>query len=118
MLSMKSENTLEPLIPLSINSTPLLQQHGTNTAKSPRARKRAAKWRLAQIIKSDKGCVDCGYNKSPYALQFDHISDNKKANVSNLIRSDYSWVTIKAEIDKCEIVCANCHAIRTHSRKS
>ena len=85
--------------------------------KSIRARKRAAKWRLSQIIKSDKGCVDCGYNKSPYALQFDHIYDNKKANVSNLIRSDYSWVTIKAEIDKCEIVCANCHAIRTHRRK-
>jgi hypothetical protein len=70
------------------------------------------------MIKSEKGCLDCGYNKSPYALQFDHISDNKKANVSNLIRSDYSWITIKAEIDKCEIVCANCHAIRTHERRS
>lgn len=90
---------------------------GMNFAsKSPRARKRAAKWRLSQIIKSDNGCIDCGYNKNPYALQFDHIDDNKKKNVSDLIRSDYSWKTIKEEIDKCEVVCANCHAIRTKLR--
>jgi len=115
---MKSESMLEQLIPLPNSCIPQQQRLGESTAKSPRARRRAAKWRLAQIIKSDKGCVDCGYNESPYALQFDHISDNKKANVSNLIRSDYSWVTIKAEIDKCEIVCANCHAVRTHKRKT
>lgn len=86
--------------------------------KSIRAQKRAEKWKLSQIIKTESGCVDCGYNESPYALQFDHIYNNKKENVSNLIRSDYSWKTIKEEIEKCEIVCANCHAIRTHNRKS
>jgi hypothetical protein len=86
--------------------------------KSPRAKKRAAKWRLAQMIKLEQGCADCGYNTSAYALQFDHIEDNKKASVSNLIRSDYGWETIKKEMDKCEVVCANCHAIRTHARKS
>ncbi len=85
-------------------------------SKSPRAKKRAAKWRLVQIIKSQNGCADCGYNESPYALQFDHILGEKKANVSNLIRSDYGWGAIKTEIDKCEVVCANCHAIRTKMR--
>lgn len=84
--------------------------------KSPRARKRAAKWRLAQIIKLEQGCVDCGYNANAYALQFDHIGDNKKGGVSDLIATDYSWKTILQEIDKCEIVCANCHAIRTKQR--
>ena len=84
--------------------------------QSKRAKKRAAKWRLAGMIKTSIGCIDCGYNKSPYALQFDHIGDDKKASVSNLIRSDYCWGTIKTEISKCEVVCANCHAVRTKER--
>lgn len=49
-------------------------------------------------------------------MQFDHLRD-KKANVSNMIRSDYSWEAIKLEILKCEVVCANCHAVRTKTRK-
>jgi len=84
--------------------------------RSRRAKKRAAKWRLAQIHKLAQGCADCGYNASAYALQFDHVSGEKKANVSDLIRSDYTWTTVLEEIDKCEVVCANCHAIRTKTR--
>jgi len=85
--------------------------------KSPRAKKRAAKWRLTGMIKTYYGCKDCGYSKHAHALQFDHIHDNKKASVSNLIRSDYSWKTILEEINKCEIRCANCHAVMTANRK-
>lgn len=85
---------------------------------SPRARKRAAKWRLSQLIKLYSGCVDCGYAEHPQALQFDHIGNDKKMNVSDMIRSDYSWITIKEEIAKCEVRCANCHAVMTAHRKS
>lgn len=84
---------------------------------SKRARKRAAKWRLAQIIKLNNGCIDCGYREHAVALQFDHVQDNKKMNVSNMIRSDYGWSTIKDEIAKCEVRCANCHAVMTRYRK-
>lgn len=83
---------------------------------SPRARKRAAKWRLAQWIKLHYGCIDCGYAAHAVALQFDHLSD-KKMNVSDMIRSDYSWESIKEEIAKCEVRCANCHAVMTRNRK-
>jgi hypothetical protein len=69
------------------------------------------------MIKKEHGCVDCGYRTHAQALQFDHTSDNKKASVSNLIRSDYCWETIKIEMAKCEVVCANCHAVRTYARK-
>lgn len=102
---------------LFMNTIQKQLQHGMSFEhKSPRAKKRAAKWRLSQIIKLHYGCADCGYNKSAHALQFDHVRGDKKGNVSNLIRSDYSWDTIKIEIEKCEVVCANCHAIRTQSR--
>lgn len=84
---------------------------------SPRAQKRRSKWRLAGMIKTATGCIDCGYAAHAEALQFDHIENNKKANVSDLIRSDYSWDTIKKEIDKCVIRCANCHAVITAVRR-
>jgi len=84
---------------------------------SSRARKRRLKWFRAGMIKKATGCIDCGYAAHAEALQFDHIGDNKKANVSDLIRSDYSWDTIQQEIDKCVVRCANCHAVITAVRR-
>lgn len=84
---------------------------------SARARKRRNNWRLAGMIKIASGCIDCGYAAHAEALQFDHIDNNKKASVSNLVRSDYSWATIMTEINKCEVRCANCHAVKTSQRK-
>ena len=84
---------------------------------SARARKRRTNWRLAGMIKIASGCIDCGYAAHAEALQFDHTSDDKKGNVSDLIRSDYSWTTIMTEINKCEVRCANCHAVKTSQRK-
>jgi hypothetical protein len=85
--------------------------------RSLRAIRRAEKWEKAQEIKMNSGCVDCGYKDNAQALQFDHIGTDKKESVSNLIRSDYSWETILKEISKCEVVCANCHAVRTQHRR-
>jgi len=84
---------------------------------SARARKRRSHWRLAGMIKIASGCIDCGYAAHAEALQFDHTGHDKKGNVSDLIRSDYSWTTIMNEINKCEVICANCHAVRTSQRK-
>lgn len=67
-------------------------------------------------IKLKSGCIDCGYNKNPIALDFDHIK-NKRAGLSQLARRCVSLETIKKEIDKCEIVCAICHRIRTQNRR-
>ena len=69
--------------------------------------------RISQI-KLQAGCVDCGWNDHPAALQFDHVAGVKVGNVSEMMKR--SWATIAAEIDKCQIVCANHHAIRTWER--
>ena len=69
------------------------------------------------MIKTATGCLDCGYAAHAAALQFDHTDSNKKANVSDLIRSDYSWKTIKEEINKCVVRCSNCHAVITAERR-
>jgi hypothetical protein len=90
----------------------------TEYSNSARAVKRRNKWHLAGMIKTATGCVDCGYAAHSAALQFDHIDDNKKSNVSDMISSDYGWKTIQEEINKCVIRCANCHAVITAHRRN
>ena len=64
------------------------------------------------------GCYDCGYNQHPAALDLDHLPGfEKKATVSQLVEGDYSLSVIFAEIEKCEVVCSNCHRIRTSMRR-
>jgi hypothetical protein len=69
--------------------------------------------RAIDAIKLAAGCADCGYNHFPEALQFDHIPERgpKLFNVAN--RTNRRWSLVLAEIEKCEVVCANCHAVRT-----
>jgi len=61
--------------------------------------------------KLEKGCLDCGYSKHHSALDFDHLYD-KKFNLS----FSKSINQAKEEIKKCEVVCSNCHRIRTYNR--
>lgn len=75
--------------------------------------KQQFKKRLAEI-KEASGCVDCGL-KNHIVLDFDHLRD-KKYNISRMIHDGFSWRAIKREIEKCEVVCANCHRIRTYFR--
>jgi len=71
--------------------------------------KRRKKLRLmAREYKGGK-CIICGYNKCLEALEFHHRDPKKKdfgLSVRGLTRS---WEKIKAEIDKCALICANCH---------
>lgn len=63
--------------------------------------------------KTSKGCADCGYNGHHVALQFHHIDGNEKEfNVCNA----KSIKQAKEEIEKCIVLCANCHAIRTYNK--
>lgn len=68
--------------------------------------------------KRDKPCTDCGVSFHPAAMQWDHIGDDKEMNVSDAVRHGRSKERILAEIAKCELVCANCHAVRTYERRT
>lgn len=58
------------------------------------------------------GCKDCGYKQHHVGLDFDHIIGTKNFNVC----LSKSITEAKKEIKKCEVVCANCHRIRTYNR--
>jgi hypothetical protein len=64
---------------------------------------------------TSSSCKDCN-TTDPRVLEFDHLGD-KSFNVSRAVSgSTRSWETILKEISKCDIVCANCHRIRTQER--
>lgn len=70
-----------------------------------------------EVIKTKNPCMDCGNRFPPECIDFDHRNPNDKvAGVGHMIASRWSWAKIEAEIAKCDIVCANCHRIRTKKR--
>lgn len=78
-------------------------------------RKKLTKW--YRKLKSHP-CTDCGMTFHPAAMQFDHTSsEDKRNNVANLVSMGLGKKTVLAEIEKCDLVCANCHAIRTFNRR-
>lgn len=54
-------------------------------------------------------CQICGYNKCNAALDFHHVNPKNKSGVLAYMFSRCSWDKIKEELDKCILVCANCH---------
>jgi hypothetical protein len=78
-------------------------------------KERAESKRKIEEIKSNSPCTDCRLYYDPVCMDFDHLRD-KKHNVSDM--KHRSWKEVLKEISKCEIVCANCHRIRTKTRSS
>lgn len=66
-------------------------------------------------LKESSPCMDCGEFYPYYVMHFDHIYE-KNASVAQLSRACVSLERLQQEIDNCELVCSNCHAIRTHER--
>lgn len=71
----------------------------------------AIRRKIKQWALEYKGCVcsKCGYNKCSAALDFHHVDMNEKE--FNLSARDikFDWEAIKKELDKCIVLCANCH---------
>ena len=80
-----------------------------------RYRKELVNW--YRNLKHDRPCADCGGVFEPAAMAWDHRPGVlKTANVSDLVERTRSRKRLLAEIAKCDLVCANCHAVRTANR--
>lgn len=69
------------------------------------------------IYKESFPCVDCGEYFLGVAMDFDHIGDDKICNVASMVQRN-GRLKIWDEIAKCELVCSNCHRVRTASRRT
>ena len=58
------------------------------------------------------GCADCD-EKDPIVLEFDHVRGEKKQNISYMVGAPSGLEALIIELDKCEVVCRNCHQRRT-----
>lgn len=67
-------------------------------------------------IKESNPCIDCGQIYHYSQMDFDHVRGEKRYNVATIANTLASINTIKKEIAKCELVCANCHRLRTWKR--
>lgn len=57
-------------------------------------------------------CIDCGYSKCIAALEFHHTDPStKEGRLSQMLRKK-AWDKVKKELDKCVLVCSNCHKER------
>ena len=68
---------------------------------------------LVDSLKSEP-CSDCRNKFPPECMDFDHVRGQKAFNVSKAVWGNLD--NLLAEIAKCDLVCANCHRIRTKKR--
>ena len=73
--------------------------------------------RRKDVVRESKNapCMDCGVQYPYYVMHYDHTKKNKLDNIGKLV-STASLQTLLDEIVKCDLVCANCHAERSHKR--
>lgn len=87
--------------------------HDAYIQKSLEQKRRIAK--KVNEIKSQP-CMDCGKAFHPWQMSFDHRPGTKKVlDIASLIRRR-GLKRVLEEIEKCDAVCLNCHADRTHNR--
>ena len=64
-------------------------------------------------------CKDCGRTFPPEAMDFDHLNASLKiGNVAKMVANAVPLQKVKEEIEKCDVVCATCHRIRTAARRT
>ena len=88
--------------------------------KSSRLDEKRAYWRgHAELLRKlrDKPCADCGQRFPFYVMQFDHRDSSTKLDVVSRMIGRAGEERILAEVAKCDVVCSNCHRIRTYERR-
>ena len=71
--------------------------------------RRRDKIKLMSIEYKGGKCQNCGYDRCKDALEFRHRNESQKDFAISYKGYTRSWAKVKAELDKCDLVCANCH---------
>jgi hypothetical protein len=103
-----------------VPTTPAQQAHYQRNKvryiSEARAQKQATVAKMREL-KAASPCADCGGTFPPECMDFDHRDGEAKvADVSKLALNG-TWRKVLIEVEKCDLVCANCHRIRTARRQ-
>lgn len=75
----------------------------------------AEKYKLKSIEYLGGKCNECGYNNNKNAMVFHHKDPSEKNDeISGLF--NYKWERIRNELDKCVLLCVNCHRTLHHNQ--
>lgn len=77
-----------------------------NSEKVMRAQKRKKKMAVERM---GGKCQICGYDKCLSALEFHHVNKDEKEECPSYIILRWAWERAKVELEKCILVCSNCH---------
>lgn len=71
---------------------------------------------VRKIVRAAKDvpCADCGVRYPYYVMEFDHGENEKLYGISKVVQrpTNKAIKDLPSEIDKCEVVCSNCHRLR------
>src|SRR5260370_1374761 len=93
-----------------------------NRGSNPRAatkfmqRSHEASKKLLQSLK-EKPCKDCGKSYPHYVMEFDHLVPRNGGPTIAALSQKLGQAKLLAIASECDVVCANCHKIRTHNRR-
>jgi len=87
----------------------------TKEKQNAYARRWHARYRVWYDKLKDKPCKDCHRRFPSECMDWDHVRGQKKGRVSAMV--NLSRARLLREIKKCDLICANCHRMRTKKRK-
>ena len=95
-----------------------MPSHYENNKDIYKARRVAQKARIrAYMIERKKApCTDCGVQYPHYVMDWDHVGI-KTTEPGQMANNGWGIERIEKELAECELVCSNCHRVRTHERR-
>lgn len=90
------------------------EKHKQLVAKVNSRRKRELQLFINKL--KNNPCMDCNNKFPPECMDFYHIRGKKLINIAEAVVKRWSMKRVIKELEKCELVCSNCHRIRTRNR--
>lgn len=107
---------IEPRRTVNGSCLPCEQEAGRSPSHRTHTAKKIEQVRAELRRLKDRPCMDCEESYPWYVMQFDHREGTTAERKGRLASKVCSLRALRLEVARCDIICANCHAIRTHNR--
>lgn len=104
--------------PLDERARAARRKHYQNNKEQYLARNKDKREKMISHLRNikDVPCMDCGVKYPYYVMDLDHRDPAEKTENINQAIARGSWKKFLEEIDKCDVICSNCHRERTWNK--